>query len=522
MDPFIVDYLRSGRAWLLVGSGPSNEIGYPTWTIMSEASHALAHSEDGGKDLAKLDMATANSDFPAVFEEAAHVVGLPRLLQHLRSMFRSTGNGKVYQHLARWPVPVYLTTNFEHEISTHLATIGDPYQVYSNSEDHLSLLLPETHGAIVQLHGDLRSETGLILTQSQYRAIDKDDRWGYWRTKLTSIFQMIPIIVVGHSLTDPHVRHVLEAAKKGARVVQPVCWIAPDVSVDECRKYLENYRIRVISYDNRDGSHRNLVRLVNQISDFVPPRVSIPITQSLARVSESPLRENAAAPGFFVFNKLAAQMSFDEKRVEVVSAAISAALPQLQQADPFTLTEALELVGWPPSLPMSVSLQETVGQKLVGDGVLVAVGDRFSIAPGAVAVAAQEKRRFDHLRDRFNQSLCLRLRRDFPSLGADQVTEVACDVEAALTGFFREGGLTLASTLSATAAGLHITVPASVVTFINAAAARYRDHLRRQAFSTISLDAFVRPNNSERKLFGSHFTRLLRISSLRGIRRCSC
>ena len=274
------------------------------------------------------------------------------------------------------------------------------------------------------------------------------------------------------------------------------------MSLADSKEYLENYRIRVISYDNSDGSHRNLVRLVKHISDFVPPRVSIPITQSLARVSESPLGRNAAAPGFFVFNKLAAQTSFDEKRVEVVTSAIRSALPQLQPADPFTLAEALELVGWPPSLPMSASLQQTVGQKLVEDGVLLVADDRFSIAPGAVAKAAQEKGRFDHMRDRFNQALRLKLRRDFPALGEDQATEVARDIEAALTGFFREGGLTLASTLSATATGLSITVPASVVTFINEASARYPDHLRRQAFSTISLDAFVRPNNSERDYLG--------------------
>ena len=262
------------------------------------------------------------------------------------------------------------------------------------------------------------------------------------------------------------------------------------------------------------------MNLVKSISDFVPPRVSIPIRQSLARVSESPLGGNAAAPGFFVFNKLAAQTSFDGKRVDVVAAAISAALPHLQEADPFTLAEALELVGWPPSLPISADLQQTVGQKLVVDGVLLAAGDRFSIAPGAVAVAAQEKGRFDHLRDQFNRSLQLRLRSTFPALSDDQVTEVARDIEDALTGFFREGGLTLASTLSATATGRSVTVPASVVTFLNEASARYPDHLRRQAFSTVSLGRVCTREQFRTQLSGSHFTRFLRISSFRGIRQC--
>src|SRR5207249_695770 len=106
---------------------------------------------------------------------------------------------------------------------------------YSNSEDHMAHLLPDLKGAIFKLHGDLRSERGLILTRSQYGAIARDQSWEYWRTKMTSAFQLVPFIVIGHSLSDPHIAHVLEAAKKGAGVHQPVCWIAPDVDFGEGR-----------------------------------------------------------------------------------------------------------------------------------------------------------------------------------------------------------------------------------------------------------------------------------------------
>ena len=43
------------------------------------------------------------------------------------------------------------------------------------------------------------------------------ETWAYWRTKLVSVFQMCPVIIVGHSLSDPDIRQVLEAAKQGAR-----------------------------------------------------------------------------------------------------------------------------------------------------------------------------------------------------------------------------------------------------------------------------------------------------------------
>jgi len=66
-----------------------------------------------------------------------------------------------YKLIARWPVPVYLTTNYDDEIQAHLAELGETYLPYSNSEDHMAYLLPDLSGALFNLHGDLRSEKGL-------------------------------------------------------------------------------------------------------------------------------------------------------------------------------------------------------------------------------------------------------------------------------------------------------------------------------------------------------------------------
>ncbi len=35
MDGYLIDYLSSGKAWVLIGSGPSNAMGYPTWEQLS-------------------------------------------------------------------------------------------------------------------------------------------------------------------------------------------------------------------------------------------------------------------------------------------------------------------------------------------------------------------------------------------------------------------------------------------------------------------------------------------------------
>lgn len=500
MDPVLIDYLRSGKAWMLLGTGPSIAMGYPSWGALAAAAVSLCRTEGDPKHIQRLETLLKQADYPGVFDQASAILGMPRLLAHLLLHLRPSQEGRIYELVAGWPVPVYLTTNFDHEISTHLSKLGATYRDYNNTEEHLGHLLPDTDGAVVYLHGDLRSEQGLVLTSGQYQEIAAGDTWAGWRTKLTSILQMNRVIILGHSLTDPHVRHILAAAKRGSSVAQPVCWIAPDVAPDQARRYLEEYRIRVITYDNSDKGHRNLVRLIEQIDDFVPPRTAVRISSRIASMSQSALGENAAATGFFVFNKLSASEDFESKRVDVLLAALRASLLHLEDAATFSLEDALRLSGWPESLSLAEDLRKNVEARAVDGGVLVRRGTSFGVGAGAAVAVRQDKAAFEHIRGRFIESLERRVRRDFP--GVQDPTEIARDVEGSLTGYFREGGLSLASTLSLGGLRNGTTVPPSILRFITLASAKYDDHLRRQAFTTVSLDAFVRAQPVEREYLG--------------------
>jgi hypothetical protein len=214
-------------------------MGYPSWEELAACAAEAAKIEGAGQDFRQLDRAMKRKDFPRVFEEARGILGGQRLLQVLQTRLVAHRPGEIYKLIARWPVRVYLTTNYDDEIQRHLAQLGESHTVYLNSEDHFSYLLPDLTGAIFKLHGDLRSGDGLVLTSSQYREIAQGEAWAYWRTRMTSVFQMSRMVVVGHSLTDENVKHVFESAKQGAGVLQPVCWIAPDVPRDQARDYLE-------------------------------------------------------------------------------------------------------------------------------------------------------------------------------------------------------------------------------------------------------------------------------------------
>ena len=484
----------------MVGSGPSIEMGYPSWEKLAAFALELATTEQRGHDLTNINKAMEKKDYPLVFQEVTNVVGGPRLLQHLREKNKPSRSGRIYELIAQWPVPVYLTTNYDDELQNHLANLGISYHLHSNTEDHFSLLIPGVSGAIVKLHGDLRSEEGLILTREQYNEISNGANWKFWRTKLTSIFQMNRIVVIGHSLSDTNIKHVLEAAKRGAGVVQPICWIAPDVSSKDCKEFLEKYRIRVIPYDNRDGEHKNLFKLIENVNEFIPARTVVSIQKQIEKVSSSPLGPNAAAPGFFVFNKFLEKANYEEKRIGIMISAIQSVLPELNESGEFTLKDALVMSGWPKELPLESQFAGQIRKRFIEEELLIPVGNKFTVSEKVNKLALQNRKRFDHMRDRFKNSLLLRLKRDYPDLNDSQSSLISSDIEASLTGFFREGGLSLASTLFSSRH--YGDVPSSIIPFITLSAARYDDLLMRQAFFTESVNVFTHPQTVDKEYLG--------------------
>ncbi len=475
-------------------------MGYPSWSKLAEVAIATVKADHPGHLFRGLEAALRSGDFPGVFEEAQRIVGAPRLLQALRAELKPSRSAEIYKLICRWPVPVYLTTNYDDELQRQLGTLGETYISYMNSEEHMAHMLPDLQGAIFKLHGDLRSEAGLILTRSHYKAVQSDASWQYWRTKMTSVFQMTPVVVVGHSLSDPNFQHVLQAAKHGAGVQLPVCWVAPDIDVDNAREYLEKFRICVISYNNRDGEHANLLRLLEQITDFIPARTSVHISNYGRRIVE---HTGSAAPAFFVFNRLAARTEYREKRREIIIAAIESAAPALDGLPDFTVKTALELAGWPSDVPLPSDVEADVGTVAVERGLLARQGDAYTLATQGLEVSGDNRRAFQHTRDRFIGAVARRIRADFPSVSAERADELARDIEGALTGYFREGGLTLASLLfSGASAGERLVVPPSVLSFMNDASAKYGDLLDRQVFITTSLRMFTHAGSAERDYLG--------------------
>jgi len=495
VDQVLYNYLLSGKAWLLVGSGPSIEMGYPTWEKLASIALEGVITEHERANSTALKAILAAGDYPKVFKEAKKALGGPRLLQLLRDNLKPIKNkSTIYTMLARWPIPVYMTTNYDDELQKHLADLGLAYTFYTNSEDHFGLLVPDFSGGIVKLHGDLTTENGLILTEDDYKEVINSDRWEYWRSKMAAIFQMNRVIVIGYSLSDKNVTHVLEAARRGAGVSQPVIWIAPNVREGDRRKLLNEYRIRVVPYEDRDGGHKNLVKLIETLNECIPPRTVFRVREQIEKVTPPP-GSHVAASGFFVFNEFCKQKDFEEKRLDIVIGAMEAALPEISELGKFSLEKALELGGWPTSMRIDAGFASQLSNRAVEQGLFLPTGQEFQATNTALALALKKRKAFEHMRERFKNSVSLRVKREFPDLGDERASLISEDIESSLVKYFQEGGLSLASVLFSKEP--QRTVPGSILSFITAVSTRYDNSTMRLAFVKTSLDAFVHPESAE-------------------------
>jgi len=195
---------------------------------------------------------------------------------------------------------------------------------------------------------------------------------------------------------------------------------------------------------------------------------------------------------------------FNEARINTVCAAIQSVVPKLKSLGVFSLENALQLAGWPTEIAITVHFQQQVISLATQQGLLIQDKSNLTLGSNAERVYLDSKARFEHLRNRFLKSLSLRIRRNYPQLKIQQADAIANDIEASLVGFFRQAGLSLATTLlsSSHQGKFHGPVPSSIIKFLNEAAAQYQDSLSRQAFSTISIDIFSQPEDPDKEYLG--------------------
>ncbi|MHC4276607.1 MAG: SIR2 family NAD-dependent protein deacylase [Planctomycetota bacterium] len=304
LDDRLVRSISLGRCFALVGSGPSCEMGYPSWTELAQKTYDKLLSSGVVNDKSTYEDFLTKKEFPELFRQAeVDCGGRNELLTIIKPLVAPKDGQKdrVYNLLVKWPFRCYLTTNYDDEIAKHISKKGVYFITLRNGQDDLAKIRSDTSHIIVKLHSDLDHPDELILTSRDYDKYTSGNLGKYYRDRLSSIMAMFDICIIGHSLSDYDLSIVLQMARETALPEHPIYMITADFTRGKEREYLEKYNIVVTSYKNTDQKHSQLYRILSLADKFITPREKHTIH---AKAPQPSHEEVDAAVALLLFRKL--------------------------------------------------------------------------------------------------------------------------------------------------------------------------------------------------------------------------
>ena len=268
--------LNSGRCLVLVGSGPSCEVGYPSWHHLAKRSYQKLTDLNSSIDSESYKKYLESKKYPEFFRLLERDLGNCRqsLVDFIKPLLEpiEKNKGSIYEIITRWPFACYLTTNYDDEISLSLNSLDEHFTVIGNRPEYFSVWRDGVSHIIQKLHSDLNSPKDVVITSLDYKRLQINDSGQYFRDRLSSIFTMFDIVIIGHSLADPDIQTILQLAKKNASPDHPIYFISSGFAKAEEMELFEQYNIELLQYSVVDGHHTQLLHLLRLADRFVVPR----------------------------------------------------------------------------------------------------------------------------------------------------------------------------------------------------------------------------------------------------------
>lgn len=303
LDSKLLKAINSGRCFLLVGAGPSCEMGYPSWKSLAETLYDKIKLLNLVSNSTSYEKYLTDKKYPEFFRLAESDLGsrtaLVNTLITLLASPKKDTTGYIYDKLSQWPFACYLTTNYDDEIKRHLDRTGIHYDTLRNQKKDFYVIRDGVTNCIFKLHSDLKYPEEVVITSKDYQHLYIDDHGRYYCDKLRQIFEMFDVLIIGHSLSDPDIDYILRIARKTASPRHPIYMIAADYTKAEETEFFEKYNIVLLPYSNTDGKHATLKRILSTYDRFIISRKrNRPTTQ--VDISD----DSNMALSLFLFRKL--------------------------------------------------------------------------------------------------------------------------------------------------------------------------------------------------------------------------
>lgn len=333
----LVKAINSGKCIAVVGSGPSIEMGLMSWNQLAEQFIGSMSPESNKGEIQKCKYLLRDHKFPEIFSICEKILGQKTIKEVLIKEYSTNQlNGRSYGYISNWPFALYLTTNYDNCMCNHVRELGVPVLQKLNSHTDFASLNAIEKDIVFKIHGDPTDYGSLVLTQEQYNEFIASPERKYWREKICAVLHMLPVLIIGYSVSDPDFLEQLERAKEIA-IQTSVFMIAADMGHEQARDLNLNYGIKVITYRNHGGNHIELIKLLKRYDPFIARRKSPNIGKQ-----EIPFDEVETASSLLIFTRIASTNSTTDCQLKSFMGLIIDDLYRLPEGQSATRQELID------------------------------------------------------------------------------------------------------------------------------------------------------------------------------------
>lgn len=193
---FVKDLLESNVA-IFAGAGMSKGAGYVDWPeLLRDIADELGLQIEKEHDLISLAQYHVN-------HRGSPAGIVKKILEEFTERAELTENHRI---LARLPIPIYWTTNYDTLLEDSLRAAFKVVDI-KHEIDHLANTRPKRDVVVYKMHGDAHTPTRAILTKSQYETYYKTHE--PFITALSGDLVSRTFLFIGFSFTDPNLDYVL-------------------------------------------------------------------------------------------------------------------------------------------------------------------------------------------------------------------------------------------------------------------------------------------------------------------------
>jgi nucleoside 2-deoxyribosyltransferase len=190
---------------------------------------------------------------PAVAERYEHKFGRVQLIEAIRESLHpgKARPGSAHRAFARLPFDTIYTTNFDLLLEDAYTEEIRPFRSLVG-ELQLPFHAGQTASNIIKMHGDVRHEEHVIVTQRDYDQFM--DRYPVIATHLSAMLITRTPLFIGYSLSDPDFENIRRVVKSRLGEFERMAYVVQfDIPPDEVEDELAK-KIHIVSLDSKVAS----------------------------------------------------------------------------------------------------------------------------------------------------------------------------------------------------------------------------------------------------------------------------